>query len=470
MSDRRSVLVVDSDPGFAAELSHALAPEGYAVRRAADLSDARRSLADLAADAAIVADRFSDGSAVDFIKELKARSDQPVVIFTAVAPDVRLAIDALRAGAHDVLEKPLFAERVLAVLAPALDARERAARAARAAEPHELARPPIVGGSAALCELRDRIARVAATPHTTTLVQGESGSGKELVARAVHFDGRRAGRQFMAINCAALNENILEAELFGYERGAFTGAAAGGKQGLLEAADGGSLFLDEVGEMSPGLQAKLLRFLQEGSFKRVGGVKDVRVDVRIIAATNRELWEDVRSGTFRKDLFFRLNVMTIRVPALRERPEDVAPLAEHFLRKFSADLRKPASSFSDEARKRLEEYEWPGNVRELRNVCEYAVIVCDDDVVEARHLALGEHDGRGQEKTALSAAGDALPLRDRSLKSAEEDLIRLVLGETRFNVTRAARTLGINRSTLYLKMRGLGLEGADRAPLRKTVV
>ena len=291
------------------------------------------------------------------------------------------------------------------------------------------------------------------------------------MARAIHFDGRRAARPFMAINCAALNENILEAELFGYEKGSFTGAVAGGKQGLLEAADGGSLFLDEVGEMSPVLQAKLLRFLQEGTFKRVGGVKDVRVDVRIIAATNRELWEDVRTGAFRKDLFFRLNVMTIRVPALRERRDDVASLAEHFLRRFASDLRKRASSFSEEASRKLVEYDWPGNVRELRNVCEYAVIVCDDDVVEARHLALGEHGGDAEPATAATSAsaGDRLQLRDRSLKSAEEDLIRLVLGETRFNITRAARLLGINRSTLYTKMRGMGLDAPERPLLRRTV-
>jgi DNA-binding NtrC family response regulator len=469
MSERRTVLIVDSDPGFAAELAHVLASEGLAVRRASDLAAARRAAAEGPTDAAVVADRLPDGDGVDFVKELRARPEPPVVLLTALAPDVRATVEAVRAGALDVLEKPVFAERVIAALLPALDSRAAERRTSRGPAAHELARPPIVGDSPAMRELRDRVARVAAAPHTTTLVQGESGAGKELVARAVHFDGRRATRPFVAINCAALNENILEAELFGYERGAFTGAAANGKQGLLEAADGGSLFLDEVGEMSPALQAKLLRFLQEGTFKRVGGVKDLTVDVRVIAATNRELWEDVRAGSFRKDLFFRLNVMTLRVPSLRERPEDVRPLAEHFLRRFAADLRKPAASFSDEALRKLAEYEWPGNVRELRNVCEYATIVCDEEVVEARHLALGEHETHA-DGGAKQAAGDALPLRDRSLKSAEEDLIRLVLGETRFNVTRAARLLGINRSTLYHKMRGMGLDAAERAPARRVGV
>jgi DNA-binding NtrC family response regulator len=468
MSDRRTVLVVDPDQGFVSEVSHALTPEGFIVRRASDLATARKEIADATPDAALISDRLTDGSGVDLARELRSRPEAPVVLMTSVAPDVRAVVEAVRAGALDVLEKPVFADRVFAILGPALEARAATIAPSRRRSSHELARPPVVGDSPSMRDLRDRVARVAGAPHTTTLVQGESGSGKELVARAVHFDGRRASRPFMAINCAALNENILEAELFGYEKGAFTGASASGKQGLLEAADGGSLFLDEVGDTSPQLQAKLLRFLQEGTFKRVGGVKDVRVDVRIIAATNRDLWEDVRAGRFRKDLFFRLNVMTIRVPALRERLDDVPALAEHFLRRFAGDLRKPAATFSDEAMEALLSHDWPGNVRELRNACEYAAIVCDDDVVEARHLSIGERGTTAPTSDAASSA-DALPLRDRSLKSAEEDLIRLVLGETRFNVTRAARMLGINRSTLYHKMRGLGLDAPEREAVRKSV-
>jgi transcriptional regulator with PAS, ATPase and Fis domain len=274
----------------------------------------------------------------------------------------------------------------------------------------------------------------------------------------------------MAINCAALNENILEAELFGYERGAFTGAQAGGKQGLFEAADGGSVFLDEVGETAPALQAKLLRFLEESTFKRVGGIKDIRVDLRIIAATNRDLWEDVRSGSFRKDLFFRLNVMPIHVPSLRERSADILLLARHFLGRFAADLRKPVSTFSEEAEKLLLGHAWPGNIRELRNVCEYAVIVCDGHAVEARHIALNDEPAEsGAAADAGDSQGSTLRLRDRTLRSAEEDLIKLVLGETRFNVTRAARLLGINRSTLYNKMKSFGLNPDDRLVLRRTV-
>jgi DNA-binding NtrC family response regulator len=416
-----------------------------------------------------VEERLSDGRAVDLLRDLRKRDDAPVALATALAPSTSSVAELVREGAQDVLEKPLFADRAMAALLRAMDGRAAPRRAARPAS--DLSRPPIIGESDAVTRLRDQINRVTDTPQTTVLIQGESGTGKELVARAIHFDGRRGARPFMAINCAALNENILEAELFGYDRGAFTGANVAGKQGLFEAADGGSVFLDEVGEMAPSLQAKLLRFLEESTFKRVGGLKDIRVDLRVIAATNRDLWEDVRTGSFRKDLFFRLNVMPIQVPPLRERRSDILLLARHFLARFAADLRKGVASFSDEAERVLLDHPWPGNIRELRNVCEYAVIVCDGPVVEARHIALNDSPSpAGQPADPVDGVSSStLRLRDRTLRSAEEDLIKLVLGETRFNITRAARLLGINRSTLYNKMKSFGLNPDERLVLRRTV-
>ena len=315
-------------------------------------------------------------------------------------------------------------------------------------------------------KVMDQIDRVSRTPGTTVLIQGESGTGKELVARAVHFDGDRRNRPFMAINCAALNESILEAELFGYEKGAFTGANTTGKKGLFEAADGGTVFLDEIGEMSQPLQAKLLRVLQENSFKRGGGVHDVHVDIRVIAATNRDLWEEVTAGRFRKDFYFRLNVMPIRVPSLRERRQDIPELANYFLERFAESLRKNINGLSDEAQRVLLDHAWPGNVRELRNVCEYAVIVCDGSMIEPRHLALSELPA--ETVGVEDDGGMVLPLKDWSIRSMEEELIRMVLSETRFNITRAARELGINRSTLYNKMRDYGLS-RDRGEVRQSV-
>jgi DNA-binding NtrC family response regulator len=462
------LLIVDPDEGFFTELAHALGGEGFSVRHAPDAATARRELEDSAPDAIVVEERLPDARGADLVRELARREDAPCILATALRPAISAVAELVREGALDVLEKPLFADRLIQALAPALESRRSRSRGTRAAS--ELSRPPIIGESSAVAHLRDQIARVTETPQTTVLIQGESGTGKELVARAIHFDGRRGARPFMAINCAALNENILEAELFGYERGAFTGASTAGKQGLFEAADGGSVFLDEVGDMPASLQAKLLRFLEESTFKRVGGLKDIRVDLRIIAATNRDLWDDVRNGSFRKDLFFRLNVMAIQVPPLRERQSDILLLARHFLARFAADLRKSVASFSDEAERMLLEHAWPGNIRELRNVCEYAVIVCDGPVVEARHVALSDESGPvapGLESADVSSS--TLRLRDRTLRSAEEDLIKLVLGETRFNITRAARLLGINRSTLYNKMKSFGLNPDERLVLRRTV-
>ncbi|MCA9323157.1 MAG: sigma-54-dependent Fis family transcriptional regulator, partial [Planctomycetes bacterium] len=270
----------------------------------------------------------------------------------------------------------------------------------------------------------------------------------------------------LAVNCATLTENLLEAELFGYEKGAFTGALATGKKGLFEAASGGTLFLDEVGELAPSLQARLLRVLQEGTFKRVGGVTDIQVDVRVIAATNRDLRSETAEGRFRADLFYRLSVVPVTVPPLRKRRSDIPVLCDHFLERFAQEMDKTIRGFSQAARERLQSWNWPGNVRELRNVCEYAVIVCDGEVIEARHLTLPDMQSTDEKR----AGGiDTLHLEDLSLKSMESELIRVVLEETRFNITRAATVLGINRSTLYNKMKDYGLQRDDRSGIRRSV-
>lgn len=415
--------------------------------------------------------RLPDGTGLELLSDASRRGEAPVGMVIADHLDTRDIVEAMRRGAVDVLEKPVYAERIISLLQPALEKRRQTSRKTDSgpAPVSPLSRPPIVGGSLALKRVMDQVARVAGTPGTTVLIQGESGTGKELVARAIHFDGDRRDRPFMAINCAALNESILEAELFGYEKGAFTGANTTGKKGLFEAAHGGTVFLDEIGEMSTALQAKLLRILQESTFKRVGGIHDVTVDIRIIAATNRDLWDEVATGGFRKDLYFRLNVMPIRIPPLRERSEDTVELARHFLERFAEAMRKPIQGLSEEAERILSDHPWPGNVRELRNVCEYAVIVCDGSLIEPRHLSLTDLPAPENEaEGAEDESGPFLPLKSWSLKSMEEELIRMVLAETRFNITRAARELGINRSTLYNKMRDYGLS-RDRREYHQSV-
>lgn len=469
MSTRPDLLLVDPDLTVREQLGDTLTRRGFRVTLANDLTSSLKLLESSDFDALVVELRLRDGSGLDLVRAAARRPTAPAMVVTAERPETRDVVDAVQCGALDVVEKPVFPERLIGILMPALARRSKDEGQDVESEPvSQLSRPPIVGTSPALRRVMDQVARVATTPQTTVLIQGESGTGKELVARAIHYDGTRSERPFMAINCAALNESILEAELFGYESGAFTGANRQGKKGLFEAADGGTVFLDEIGEMTGSLQAKLLRVLQESSFKRVGGVNDVHVDIRIIAATNRDLWEEVAAGRFRKDLYYRLNVMPIRVPALRERREDVLELAQHFLDRFSEAMRKPIRGLSEEARRILMHHGWPGNVRELRNVCEYAVIVCDGTLIEPRHLAVTETEAVQAEQASTDGA-IYLPLKDWSLRTMEEQLIRMVLNETRFNITRAAQKLGINRSTLYNKMRDYGLSRDGTTPVRQSV-
>ena len=464
MAVRPKLHVVDADTPQSEEIRRAFAAEGFEVSTSATLREAGQALQRFTPDVLIVSDDLPDGRGIDLINEPKLKEAGCVGIALVRDPSISDVVDAMRRGAIDVIEKPVFAGHLSAIVGKALADRRQVKRPRPTSNTRDqLKRPPIVGQSEPLQRLLSAVELVTKAPRSTVLIQGESGTGKELIARAIHFDGPRRARPFLAINCATLTENLLEAELFGYEKGAFTGALANGKKGLFEAADGGTLFLDEVGELAPSLQARLLRVLQENTFKRVGGVEDIRVDVRVIAATNRDLRKEVDEGGFRADLFYRLAVVPIQVPTLRERKSDIPLLVEHFLSRFSTELGREIRGFSSEAQQRLASYSWPGNIRELRNVCEYAAIVCDSDVIEARHLTLPD-DTSSEEKKF-----DNLQLQDMSIKSMESELIRMVLGETRFNITRAAGILGINRSTLYNKMKDYGLQRDQRGGMRRTV-
>jgi transcriptional regulator with PAS, ATPase and Fis domain len=329
----------------------------------------------------------------------------------------------------------------------------------------ELTATELVGLSPAIREVQTRIDQVAQAPDTTVLVTGQSGVGKELVARCIHERSARRTGPFVAINCAALTEALLEAELFGYEPGAFTGAAREGKDGLFAVAAGGTLFLDEIGEMETTLQAKLLRVLQERSFRRVGGVQDVAADVRIVASTNRDLRQMVQTGAFREDLYYRLAVMTVPVPALSERAADVPLLSHFFLDQIGRQMGKALSGFTEEAMETLCEYQWPGNVRELRNAIEHACIVCPSGMIDEGHLPKftgGALDGSDR----IDRGCLVLPGEDRSLKALESQLVAKVLDETKWNISRAAAILGINRTTLYNKIR---LYEIGKRPARPTV-
>jgi len=311
--------------------------------------------------------------------------------------------------------------------------------------PTDQSQDGLIGPSASLQRLREKISRVAAAPRTTVLITGESGVGKEVVARAIHQRSDRQGGPFVALNCAALSDGLLESELFGHEAGAYTGASSKGREGLFAAAKGGTLLLDEIGELAPQLQAKLLRVLQERSYRKVGGNIDYQSDVRVIACTNRDLPEMVEAGTFREDLYYRLNVLVLRVPTLRDRPEDILPIATHLRLIKEEESGFNTQGFSPRAEAALVAHSWPGNVRELGNAIERACIECPETLIEPEHLGLSTP----ADNSEASESDDM----DLNIKNMEERLIRRALHATGGNRSRSALLLGVNRATLYNKLR-----------------
>jgi two-component system response regulator HydG len=445
------LLIAEDDPGVLAGLAAVARAAGWTATEVTTGTDALRAARVEQPDICLLDIHMPGGSGLDVLPELVGLSDAPSVVMMTGLADVQTAVAAMREGAADFLEKPVPKEVLEGVLARVLRNRSILSERDRLrVEITELRSGPVVGSSPVMRRLLDLVARVAATPRTTVLISGESGAGKELVARAVHERSARARFPFVGVNCAALAESLLEAELFGYAPGAFTGGSPKGHAGLIAAAEQGSLFLDEIGELAPPLQAKLLRVLQERTYRRVGGDVDLKMDARIIASTNRDLNAMVAEGQFREDLFYRLNVMSLRAPALRERPEDIPQLATHFLRTFADEFGKPFTGFSAAAMAQLSSHGWPGNVRQLRNTIERAALLAPGGTLLPQHLGLGTRADRPSPETQDR---DTLPLGDRSLRAMEEALIRRVLEETEGNRSRSAQILGINRTTLYNKLR-----------------
>jgi two-component system response regulator AtoC len=384
----------------------------------------------------------------------------PVILITAFG-DVAGAMEAIQRGAYDYVSKPFNIEELRLTVARALE-RKRLVDEQKA-EPSETKThlQDIVGKSAVMLEVYKLVARVAAST-ATVLVEGESGTGKELVARAIHTHSPRAGAPFVPVNCTALTESLLESELFGHARGAFTGAVAA-KRGLFETANGGTMFLDEIGDMGPKMQAQLLRTLQDGEVKPVGGSESIRVDVRLVCATNKDLDEEVKAGRFREDLYFRINVVTVHLPPLRERREDVPILVAHFLAKLARRERRSAAALSPEALKLLNAYAWPGNVRELENAIERAVAVAKGNVVIPSDLPPEVGGGAGTAAAiAAGGGGDSSIIADRpSLGELERRYIQLVLQESGGNKKKAAEKLGIDRRTLYRALEREGDEAGE---------
>jgi DNA-binding NtrC family response regulator len=458
--ERRRVLVVDDEHLIRVWLETHLKESGYDVVLAETAAAARRAFSESPPDAIVLDLRLPDGDGLDLLREfLDADPDVTITILSAHG-DIGTAVRAVKSGAYHFLEKPPKLEELLNALEKGLETRtlKRTVSGLRRQAGWRFADVEIVGRSAAMQRVVDLVGKVAASDTTTVLVRGESGVGKEVVARAIHARSTRAEFPFLEINCTALPETLLESELFGHEKGAFTDARQR-KPGLLELADRGTILLDEIGDLPPGAQAKLLRFLETRTFKRVGGIRDITVDVRIIASTNRDLEAAVREGAFRRDLFFRLNVVPIVIPPLRERPEDVEPLAEYFLQKMTTDIRKPARCIHKEALAMLERYSWPGNVRELKNVIERAVILEESPEILPEHLPEELKPGR---RALDLEPGFRLPPGGIDLEQLEMDLIRQALDQTRGNKTRAAELLGLTRDTLRYRIEKYGLSATGR--------
>ncbi len=466
------VLVVDDEEAARYGMRRALGGFNYDVSEAASVEEARDALAARGADLLLLDVNLPGESGLDFLHELAGKGEEakrPLVILITAHGNERMAVDAIKSGAYDYLPKPFEVDDLRLVVKNALETvrlrrENRALRQALVLEGSQ--RGTLIGSSQAMQRVRAMIEKVAETD-ATVLVRGESGTGKELVARELHerSASRRRGA-FVAVNCAALPSELIESELFGHEKGAFTGAAAR-RRGKFEQADGGTLFLDEIGDMSANVQAKLLRALEERRIERLGGSDSIPVDVRIVSATHRPLEQEITTGGFRADLFYRLQVVTIEIPPLRERREDIPVLAESFARLAAERYNLPARSIAASALRRLVEYRWPGNVRELRNAIERAAVLASGDEITARDLpeevhAASASGGREVESGAPDAGTESLNVpftsdfrEDR--REFERRYIARCLEESGGNVTRAATILGMHRQSLQHKLRELGL-------------
>ena len=470
MPEDTSILVVDDEANLRKVLSAILTRAGYQVLEAADGEQALALIDDDVA--AVITDlKMPRLDGMGLLRRLAVlHPDIPVVMITAYG-SVDSAVNAVKAGAFDYIEKPFEQEQIRQVVAKAIRTHELDGRSPR----RELAANlggarqnggfGLVGTSEPLRHVLQVIERVADTP-STVLISGESGTGKELVARALHENSRRRDESFIKINCAAIPKTLMESELFGYEKGAFTGAV-GSKPGRFELADRGTLVLDEIGEIPSEMQVKLLRVLQESEFERVGGIRTIKVDVRLVTATNRDLQREVAAGNFREDLFYRLNVVPIHLPPLRERRSDIALLVEHFVGRFNERLRKSISTVAPDALDRLSSYHWPGNIRELENVLERTMLFCDGPTIRGPDLPPELQGPIPQSLPSLasgprsSGRGEAEPSLKEIVRleteRVERELIVRALDETGGNVTQAARKLKISRKSLQTKMKEFGL-------------
>ena len=471
-----TILLIDDEVALRAALAAELTREGYRVIECDTAGCAYDALGREVIHVALLDLRLGTESGIDILKAIRADWPDTAVIMLTAHGQVETAVEAIKLGAYDFFPKPFELERLLVSVANAIQgsALKEEVRFLRRRQRPRAAETPIVGESPAIAEVRELVERVA-TSRSTVLLLGETGAGKEVIARAIHWASGVAEGPFVDVNCASIPNELLESELFGHERGSFTSADRQ-KKGLFEMAHGGSLFLDEIGEMSLGLQAKLLRVLEQRRFRRVGGTQDIQVDVRVIAATNRDLAVRMRDGRFRDDLYYRLAVVEIRIPPLRQRREDLDALSEVLLVGVAGDLGLEPPRIAREVRDLLRGYDWPGNVRELRNVLERAFLIGGTPVILPEHLPAEIRAGTAgagagtfaRERAGMDRGFPAAPSAERrpagimTLDEAERAAIEAALVATGGNKTLAARKLGISRQTLRTKIHKYQIEGASR--------
>jgi DNA-binding NtrC family response regulator len=439
---RKNILVVDDEKAQREILEMILSEEGYDVTTAASGEAAIKFARERRFDLALTDLKMTGMDGIELLQHLLGMDSSIIVILLTAHGSIESAKEALRRGAFDYLEKPYDKTTLLDTINRALDRLDAIDN-------------DIISASPKMETVKKMILKVARS-NSTVLIRGESGTGKELIARAVHNQSPRAAEMFQAVNCAAINENLLESELFGHEKGSFTGAHAE-KKGLFEIADRGTLFLDEIAELDVGIQAKLLRALQERRIRRVGGTHEIAVDVRVIAATNRDLRAMVADGRFRDDLYYRINVLSIDVPPLRERREDIPVLMDYFLKKHTRNTSRLVTGLTPETRKVMVEYNWPGNVRQLESAIERAILLCDGDQITLEDLPTEVR----QESGPVSDAAFKLPQEGINFEDVERNLILQAMEQTDYNITKAAKLLGLTFRTLQYRLEKFGIRKPD---------
>jgi len=451
------ILVVDDEKLIRWSLEQNLTKEGYEVITAEGGKECLKLVKEELPDLILLDIHLPGMDGMDVLKIIKEINKDALVIMITAYGAVETAVRAMKLGAYDFVEKPFNMEKIKVIIKKALETVELKKEVTQLKSQQRISYgfDNILGESEPIKKVIDLAKKIAKSDATTVLLQGESGTGKDLIAKVIHYQSARADRPFMEINCTALPETLIESELFGYEKGAFTDAKTL-KKGLFELADGGTVYLDEIGDMKPSTQVKLLRVIENKTFKRIGGTKDIRIDVRVVAATNRDIEEAVKNGYFREDLYYRLKVIPIYLPPLRERREDIPILANHFIKEFNREFRKKVQGIAPVAQKLLTQYSWPGNVRELRNVIERAILLESEDVILAEHLPV-EIMVRPKKERPRGGFNIDIPREGIAIEEVEKSLIKQALDITNGNQSKAAKLLSLSRDALRYRMQKFGL-------------